>query len=127
MPVFDWLRSELEHRQPDGANALAYDDAAVRRMDPLKSELSLPGWDESYTKEELGELIRQYRGVTEEDLWRSLERFLRAVIPAAEESGIRMAVHRTIRPGGCLGFRGSSPAKPISTACCILWTARPTA
>ena len=26
MPVFDWLRSELEHAQPDGANALAYDD-----------------------------------------------------------------------------------------------------
>ena len=23
MPVFDWLRSELEHAQPDGANALA--------------------------------------------------------------------------------------------------------
>ena len=104
MPVFDWLRSELEHRQPDGANALAYDDAAVRRMDPLKSELSLPGWDESYTKEELGELIRQYRGVTEEDLWRSLERFLRAVIPAAEESGIRMAVHPDDPPWGLFGL-----------------------
>ena len=36
MPVFDWLRSELEHAQPDGANALAYDDATVRAMDPLK-------------------------------------------------------------------------------------------
>ena len=29
MPVFDWLRSELEHAQPDGANALAYDHETV--------------------------------------------------------------------------------------------------
>ena len=44
MPVFDWLRSELEHQQKDGANALAYDQKTVEAMDPLKGDLSLPGW-----------------------------------------------------------------------------------
>jgi mannonate dehydratase len=43
MPVFDWLRSELEHAQVDGANALAYDENTVLAMDPLKGDLSLCG------------------------------------------------------------------------------------
>ena len=51
MPVFDWLRSELEHKQADGANALAYDEQTVLSMNPLSSDLSLPGWDASYTKD----------------------------------------------------------------------------
>ena len=61
MPVFDWLRSELSHPLPDGSNALAYDNQTVQSMDPLKSELSLPGWDESYTHEGLRALLTQYK------------------------------------------------------------------
>ncbi len=83
MPVFDWLRSELSRMQQDGAEALAYDHKAVLAMDPKKGGLSLPGWDESYTKDRLDGLLRAYESMTEEDLWRSLARFLEAVIPAA--------------------------------------------
>ena len=104
MPVFDWLRSTLALREPDGANALAYDEAEVLAMNPLTSELSLPGWDESYTKEGLASLMRRYEGFTEEDLWHSLESFLHRVIPAAEEAGIRMAIHRDDPPWGIFGL-----------------------
>mgnify|MGYP000414597466 CR=1 FL=1 len=93
MPVFDWLRSELEHAQPDGANALAYDDATVRAMDPLKGDLSLPGWDASYTKAELKDLLTAYAALGEEWLWKNLETFLKAVIPVAKEVGVNMAIH----------------------------------
>ena len=48
MPVYDWLRSELEHKHSDGSNSLAYDDEAVIAMNPLQGNLSLPGWDASY-------------------------------------------------------------------------------
>ena len=104
MPVFDWLRSSLALREPDGANALAYDEAEVLAMNPLTSELSLPGWDESYTKEGLASLMRRYEGFTEEDLWHSLESFLHRVIPAAEEAGIRMAIHPDDPPWGIFGL-----------------------
>ena len=104
MPVFDWLRSTLALREPDGANALAYDEAEVLAMNPLTSELSLPGWDESYTKEGLASLMRRYEGFTEEDLWHSLESFLHRVIPAAEEAGIRMAIHPDDPPWGIFGL-----------------------
>ena len=103
MPVFDWLRSELRHLQPDGANALAYDEAAVLAMDP-HGDLSLPGWDASYTKEGLQALLDAYRGVDEETLWRNLTVFLREAIPAAEAAGIRMAIHPDDPPWGIFGL-----------------------
>ncbi len=104
MPVFDWLRSELEHQQPDGANALAYDNATVLAMDPSTSELSLPGWDESYTKEEMRGLLKQYEDIDDEKLWKNLERFLKKVIPVAEESGVKMAIHPDDPPWSMFGL-----------------------
>lgn len=104
MPVFDWLRSELEHVQPDGANALAYDDATVRTMDPLKGDLSLPGWDASYTKAELKDLLTAYAALGEEGLWKNLETFLKAVIPVAKEVGVNMAIHPDDPPWSMFGL-----------------------
>lgn len=104
MPVFDWLRSELEHVQPDGANALAYDDAIVRTMDPLKGDLSLPGWDASYTKAELKDLLTAYAALGEEGLWKNLETFLKAVIPVAKEVGVNMAIHPDDPPWSMFGL-----------------------
>lgn len=104
MPVFDWLRSELEHPQKDGANALAYDEATVLSMNPLESEFSLPGWDESYTKEGLKALLEQYKEISEEQLWKNLETFLQAVIPVAEECGVKMAIHPDDPPWGLFGL-----------------------
>lgn len=104
MPVFDWLRSELEHAQVDGANALAYDEATVLAMDPLKGDLSLPGWDSSYTKEQLHGLLNAYAALGEEQLWKNLETFLKAVIPVAKEAGVNMAIHPDDPPWGMFGL-----------------------
>lgn len=104
MPVFDWLRSELTRQNADGSNSLAYDDATVLGMNPLTSELSLPGWDESYTKEGLKDLLNQYKEIDEEGLWQNLQTFLEAVIPVAEESGVKMAIHPDDPPWGLFGL-----------------------
>lgn len=104
MPVFDWLRSELEHAQPDGANALAYDDETVKAMDPSSGDLSLPGWDASYKPEELGALIKAYKELGEDGLWKNLAAFLEAVIPVAERAGVNMAIHPDDPPWGMFGL-----------------------
>ena len=104
MPVFDWLRSELARTLPDGSNVLAYDNEAVLAMNPLTREFSLPGWDESYTKDGLKALLKKYEAIDNEALWRSLERFLSAVIPVAEQSGIKMAIHPDDPPWGLFGL-----------------------
>lgn len=104
MPVFDWLRSELAKELPDGSNALAYDNETVLSLDPAKSSLSLPGWDESYTKEQLLTILDKYKNVTEDDLWENLRVFLNKVAPVAKESGILMAIHPDDPPWGLFGL-----------------------
>lgn len=104
MPVFDWLRSDLSKQLADGSNALAYDRDTVLSLDPLKSELSLPGWDESYTKDGLKELLGRYAGVDEEKLWANFATFLKEVVPVAEECGVRMAIHPDDPPWGIFGL-----------------------
>ncbi len=104
MPVYDWLRSELEHIQPDGANALAYDESKMLLMDPINGELSLPGWDTSYSKQELQSLTEQYKRIGEQGLWENLSKFLHTVIPAAQEAGVNMAIHPDDPPWGIFGL-----------------------
>lgn len=104
MPVFDWLRSELEHENKDGSNSLAYNEDTVLGMNPLTSSLSLPGWDESYDKEELKGLIEKYKAIGEDGLWKNIEVFLKAVIPVAEEAGVNMAIHPDDPPWGIFGL-----------------------
>jgi mannonate dehydratase len=65
----------------------------MRGLDPLKDDIHLPGWDSSYTQDEVRELITAYGKIGEEGLWANLEKFLKKVIPVAEECGIRMAIH----------------------------------
>ena len=104
MPVFDWLRSELEHQQADGANALAYDEETVLAMNPLLGDLSLPGWDASYESDELKSLLKAYADLGEEGLWKNVETFLKAVIPVAKECGVNMAIHPDDPPWGIFGL-----------------------
>ena len=104
MPVFDWLRSELEHQNEDGSNSLAYDEQTVLSMNPLTGDLSLPGWDASYTKEGLRALLEEYQKIDEEKLWENLTAFLEAVIPVAKEAGVNMAIHPDDPPWGIFGL-----------------------
>ena len=104
MPVFDWLRSELEHQNEDGSNSLAYENNTVLSMNPLTSELSLPGWDESYTKAELKNLLEQYKNIDEEKLFENLKAFLEKIIPVAEECGVNMAIHPDDPPWSIFGL-----------------------
>ncbi len=104
MPVFDWLRSELERPMADGANSLAYDELTVLAMDPSKEGLSLPGWDESYTKDQLIGLLKRYESIDGEKLFENLKVFLEAVIPVAHECGVNMAIHPDDPPWGIFGL-----------------------
>ena len=104
MPVFDWTRSELNYELPDGSTALIYDRETVEKMNPLSGDLSLPGWDSSYTKDGMKELLEKYQSVTEDDLWNNIKYFLDRVIKVAEEVKIKMAIHPDDPPWGIFGL-----------------------
>lgn len=104
MPVFDWLRSDLGHVNPDGSTSLIYRDETVLSLDPRGGDLSLPGWDASYTKEGLGKLLEEYKTVDEAALWKNLEYFLKGIIPVCEEYDVKMAIHPDDPPWGIFGL-----------------------
>ena len=93
MPVFDWIRTQLDKELEDGSNALVYYKEQLEKMDPLNGELSLPGWDSSYTKDQMADLFEKYSKVDEEKLWSNLEYFLNEIIPVAKECDVLMAIH----------------------------------
>ena len=103
MPVFDWTRTEMAKVLPDGSTTLSFDAKEVAKIDPEKG-ISLPGWDASYKPEELKNLLNEYKSVTEEKLWANLEYFLKAIIPVAEEAGVRMAMHPDDPPRPIFGL-----------------------
>ncbi|WP_094548222.1 mannonate dehydratase [Petroclostridium xylanilyticum] len=104
MPVFDWTRSDLNYKLPDGSTCLIYNEETVQKMNPLTGDLSLPGWDSSYTKDGLKALLEQYQNITEEDLWENLRYFLKHVIAVADEVGIKMAIHPDDPPWSIFGL-----------------------
>jgi mannonate dehydratase len=93
MPVFDWLRSDLSYKNEDGSTSLVYRDATVLSLDPRKGDLSLPGWDESYTKDGLAALLKRYEEVNADKLFENMVYFLEKIIPVCEECDVKMAVH----------------------------------
>lgn len=102
MPVFDWFRTNLHYVQPDGSVCLSYSEADFNKLD--KHNLRLPGWDESYTSEELNGLLNEYKGVTHEKLFENLVYFLNGIMPACDETGINMAIHPDDPPWDIFGL-----------------------
>ena len=103
MPVFDWTRTTLAKQLEDGSTTLAFSVKEVEEIDISKG-ISLPGWDSSYKPEELKALLNEYASVDAEKLWQHLEYFLRAIIPVAEEAGIKMAIHPDDPPRPIFGL-----------------------
>ena len=95
MPVFDWTRTQLDHVLPDGSTSLVYYQEQVDAVNPLESDsdLTLPGWDSSYTREELKNVVAEYNAMSEDDLWNNLKYFLEKVIPVAAACDVNMAIH----------------------------------
>jgi len=104
MPVFDWMRSDLKMKMPDGSTCLSYEQKTVDLLDPAVSDLSLPGWDESYTREQLRGLLKQYESIDQKQLMDNLVYFLERVIPVCEESDVRMAIHPDDPPWSLFGL-----------------------
>jgi len=93
MPVFDWLRSNLSYENKDGSTSLIYREDEILEMDPKKGELSLPGWDSSYTKEGLISLLDEYKNIGDEKLFENIAYFIKGIMPTCEQYSVKMAIH----------------------------------
>ena len=102
MPVFDWTRSNLEWHNEDGSTSLVYHKSDVDKMDPTK--LTLPGWDSSYSHDEVSDLIKAYQAIGEEGLWKNLEYFIKEIMPVAVDCDVNMAIHPDDPPWSIFGI-----------------------
>jgi mannonate dehydratase len=64
----------------------------------------LPGAEASYNRETFRNLITEYQGITAEELRASLIAFLRDVVPVAQETGVRLAIHPDDPPWPLFGL-----------------------
>ena len=101
MPVFDWTRTELARKRPDGSTVLAYTQAAVDAIDPEKMFDSIagdmngtvmPGWEPERLAH-VKELFALYRDVDADTLFNNLIYFLKAIMPVCNKYDIKMAIH----------------------------------
>lgn len=103
--------------QRDGARE-GYDAAVVEAADARSAELDedarreleksiikgLPGSEESWTTEQFRAVLNAYREMTPERYRANVVAFLNGVLPAAEEAGLRLAVHPDDPPFSLFGL-----------------------
>ena len=101
MPVFDWTRTELARKRPDGSTVLAYTQEAVDALDPEKMFESIagdtngsimPGW-EPERMAHIKELFAMYKDIDDEKLFANLKYFLERIMPVCDKYDINMAIH----------------------------------
>ncbi|BEO33771.1 mannonate dehydratase [Serratia marcescens] len=64
----------------------------------------LPGAEEGYTLDQFRRRLAEYDGIDKAQLRENMAIFLRAIVPVAEEAGIRLAVHPDDPPRPILGL-----------------------
>lgn len=101
MPVFDWTRTELARKNPDGSTVLAYNQKAIDAIDPdnlaasmekMSNGAVMPGW-EPERMAKIKELFEMYKDVDGEKLFQNLVYFLKAIMPVCNKYDIKMAIH----------------------------------
>lgn len=99
--------AESEYSEADKGAAQRYLETLDQpARDKLVNTLiaGLPGAEEHYTLKQFSAVVKEYAAINAARLRENLGYFLQAVIPVAEEVGIRMAIHPDDPPRPLLGL-----------------------
>lgn len=101
MPVFDWTRSDLAKKRPDGSTVLSYNQELIDKINPetIFNEINsnsngfiMPGWEPERLSK-IKELFEAYKDVTSEKLFSNLVYFLNKIKDTCKKNNIKMAIH----------------------------------
>lgn len=101
MPLYSWFRTDHEMELADGSTAMSFDQTDIHRVpDPWASDLPAY-WP---LEESLDDVKEAYRKIDDEDIWRNLKYFLEQIVPTAQESGVKLAMHPDDPPWEIFGL-----------------------
>lgn len=110
--IFDLFILKRENAEKDYDSVLVekakqkHSHMQEEELDLLKQSLlmALPGDKEGFTLEKLRKGLKDYEGISAEQLRENLVYFLKEVIPVAEQAGVKMAIHPDDPPWPVLGL-----------------------
>jgi len=127
--IVDFAAYDVFVLERDGADAdyqpgvLADADERFRAMTPERKEeleriilAGLPGSDFAYDRAKFSDLLKVYDRMGRDELLQSLTEFLNEVVPVAEESGIRLAIHPDDPPIPLFGLPRIVSTEPDAAA-----------
>ena len=111
MPVFDWVKSDLNYELEDGSHTLCFKKEQIPDDPNELLELyssgtngfMLPGWEPERLAH-VKNLFEIYADVDEEKLRENLVYFLKAIMPTCEECDVKMAIHPDDPPYSMFGL-----------------------
>ena len=111
MPVFDWMKTDMNYVLPDGSLTMAFEKKDIdKSLEEVVSEVlsnsngfALPGWEPERLAQ-VQKLFASYKDVDDEKLRENLVYFLKAVIPVCEDVGVKMAIHPDDPPYSIFGL-----------------------
>ncbi|HFK7184729.1 TPA: mannonate dehydratase [Serratia odorifera] len=99
--------ADKDYSEQEQAQAAAYfkamSEAEIARLTG-NIIAGLPGAEEGYTLDQFRARLAEYDAIDKAQLRENMAYFLRAIVPVAEESGIRLAVHPDDPPRPILGL-----------------------
>ncbi len=107
--MFILKRHQSQYDYTDAETKLAqeyYSKLLVNDSETLIKNIlaGLPGAEESWSLEAFRKKLHIYKEFTDTDLWHNLRDFLKVIIPVAEESDVKMAIHPDDPPFPILGL-----------------------
>lgn len=111
MPVFDWIKSDLDYELVDGSKTLCFEkkdipDDPQELLDTYAkgtNGFTLPGWEPERLAQ-VKHLFEIYKDVDEDKLRENLVYFLKAIMPTCEECDVKMAIHPDDPPYSMFGL-----------------------
>lgn len=99
--------AEADYSEQECAQAADYFAAmSTADIDKLTRNIiaGLPGAEEGYTLDQFRARLAEYDGIDKAQLRENMAYFLKAVVPVAEEAGVRLAIHPDDPPRPILGL-----------------------
>ncbi|MBI1281213.1 MAG: mannonate dehydratase [Anaerolineaceae bacterium] len=104
MPVFDWMRTNLQVHFADASFGTAYEHQAMLDYDLSKGLEARVAWARGYSGDEIRVILDEYKAIDEDALFENFSYFLRRVIPVAEEADVKLALHPDDPPWSIFGL-----------------------